>query len=220
MEGLYLKLHSMHCPGFASRQFHVLSSLANRTTEFIWQRTLPHLRALIPKKSGTPGNFIHTFADVTLRDFSRRVLSMGPKFAVAPRSTGPELVTYVRQVSRLADGADAERYLLSTVWMACENDAGHKLKLLPHRRLRDLDPNQSEKMNKELVKESRTDDVLETSFEGVFELCQEEEDSLEYFAGKLNGQSQLHQLSCFDGVFNFWWFIELFEEVRKTVSSH
>ncbi|KAH6920074.1 hypothetical protein HPB50_028938 [Hyalomma asiaticum] len=99
----------MHCPGFASRQFHVLSSLANRTTEFIWQRTLPHLRALVPKKSGTPGNFIHTFADVTLPDFARRVLSMGPKFAVPPRSTGPELVTYVRQVSRLADGADAER---------------------------------------------------------------------------------------------------------------
>ncbi|KAH6924718.1 hypothetical protein HPB50_022746 [Hyalomma asiaticum] len=79
----------------SARQFHVLSSLANRTTEFIWQRTLPHLRALIPKKSGTSGNFIHTFADVTLPDFARRVLSMG-------------LVTYVRQVSRLADGADAE----------------------------------------------------------------------------------------------------------------
>ncbi|KAH6924962.1 hypothetical protein HPB50_027033 [Hyalomma asiaticum] len=78
----------MHCPGFAARQFHVLSSLANRTTEFIWQRTLPHLRALIPKKPGTSGNFIHTFADVTLPDFARRVLSMGPKFAVPPRSTG------------------------------------------------------------------------------------------------------------------------------------
>ncbi|KAH6925940.1 hypothetical protein HPB50_012306 [Hyalomma asiaticum] len=110
-EGLYLNLHSMHCPGFAARQFHALSSLGNRTTELIWQRTLPHLRALIPKKSGTSGNFIHTFADVTLSDFARRVLSMGPKFAVPPRSTGPELVTYVRQVSRLADGADAESYL-------------------------------------------------------------------------------------------------------------
>uniref|UniRef100_A0A224YVC6 p-32 hm n=1 Tax=Rhipicephalus zambeziensis TaxID=60191 RepID=A0A224YVC6_9ACAR len=36
---------------------------------------------------------------------------------------------------------------------------------------------------KELVKGSTIDDVIETSFEGVFELCQEEEDSLEYFAG-------------------------------------
>ncbi|KAH6927745.1 hypothetical protein HPB50_007716 [Hyalomma asiaticum] len=36
---------------------------------------------------------------------------------------------------------------------------------------------------KELLKESTTDDVIETSFESVFELCQEEEDSLEYCAG-------------------------------------
>nr|XP_054926307.1 uncharacterized protein LOC129384716 [Dermacentor andersoni] len=36
---------------------------------------------------------------------------------------------------------------------------------------------------KEIVPESTIDDVVETSFEGVIELCQEEEDSLEYFAG-------------------------------------
>ncbi|KAH6920497.1 hypothetical protein HPB50_028515 [Hyalomma asiaticum] len=108
---------------------------------------------------------------------------------------------------------------LEHVWKACETDAGHKLKLLPHLRLRDLDPNHFEKMNvasayallhhasvtpsrndsyaiddshdllsfliqkKELVKESTVHDVIETSFESVYELCQEEEDSLEYFVG-------------------------------------
>ncbi|KAH6938832.1 hypothetical protein HPB50_013317 [Hyalomma asiaticum] len=36
---------------------------------------------------------------------------------------------------------------LEHVWKACEIDAGHKLKLLPHLRLRDLDPNHFEKMN-------------------------------------------------------------------------
>lgn len=49
---------------------------------------------------------------------------------------------------------------------------------------------------KELVKESIIDDVIETSFEGVFELCQEEEDSLEYFAGMwlLCFKAQVHAL--------------------------
>ncbi|KAH6929083.1 hypothetical protein HPB50_023274 [Hyalomma asiaticum] len=72
---------------------------------------LPHCEPWTVVTSGTSGNFIHTFADVALPDFARRVLSMGPKFAVPPRSTGRELVTYVRQVSRFADGADVERQM-------------------------------------------------------------------------------------------------------------
>ncbi|KAH7935400.1 hypothetical protein HPB52_007372 [Rhipicephalus sanguineus] len=108
-ESLYLKLHSTYRPTTATQQFRFFSSMANRTTEFVWQHTLPHLRAMIPRRPATSGNSIHTYGDVVLPEFARDVLGMGPKFAVPPRSSAPELVTYVRQVSRLANDAEADR---------------------------------------------------------------------------------------------------------------
>ncbi|KAH7976924.1 hypothetical protein HPB52_021501 [Rhipicephalus sanguineus] len=108
-ESLYLKLHSTYRPTTATQQFRFFSSMANRTTEFVWQHTLPHLRAMIPRRPATSGNSIHTYGDVVLPEYARDVLGMGPKFAVPPRSSAPELVTYVRQVSRLANDAEADR---------------------------------------------------------------------------------------------------------------
>ncbi|KAH7983652.1 hypothetical protein HPB52_013310 [Rhipicephalus sanguineus] len=107
-ESLYLKLHSTYRLTTATQQFRFFSGMANRTTEFVWQHTLPHQRALIPRRPVSSGNPINTFGDVVLPEFGRDVLGMGPKFAVPPRSSAPELVTYVRQVSRLANEAQTD----------------------------------------------------------------------------------------------------------------
>ncbi|XP_075726200.1 uncharacterized protein LOC142767846 [Rhipicephalus microplus] len=52
---------------------------------------------------------VKTLGDVSLPDGIRKVLNKGPKFAIQPVKTAPELLTLVRQVSELAPEADADR---------------------------------------------------------------------------------------------------------------
>ncbi|KAH6931052.1 hypothetical protein HPB50_021991 [Hyalomma asiaticum] len=56
-----------------------LLSLVDRNVEFIWHQSLSYLRAITPTKSAATSD-----QDVVLPDNVKRILSLGPKYAVAP----------------------------------------------------------------------------------------------------------------------------------------
>ncbi|KAH8032304.1 hypothetical protein HPB51_024081 [Rhipicephalus microplus] len=70
---------------------------------------LSELRASEPKFTRANVDGVKTLGDVSLPDGIRKVLNKGPKFAIQPVKTAPELLTLVRQVSELAPEADADR---------------------------------------------------------------------------------------------------------------
>lgn len=106
-EALFLRIHCNTAPSVAWKQWRECSRILDSSTEFLWQATLPQLRARLPRKPSRPRNVVHTVGDVHLPDDVHRVLSYGPKFAVEPKRTGPELLALVRSVADRA--ADSER---------------------------------------------------------------------------------------------------------------
>ncbi|KAG0431773.1 hypothetical protein HPB47_021465 [Ixodes persulcatus] len=84
--------------------------IVDRTTEFLWQVSLQRLRSTVPKKRPAATGDVKTVSDVDLPADARRMLSLGPKFAVEPRMSAPELLGLVRAVSRCAP-VDEERRL-------------------------------------------------------------------------------------------------------------
>ncbi|KAH7946661.1 hypothetical protein HPB52_003155 [Rhipicephalus sanguineus] len=85
------------------------SRLADRTTEFLWQQVLQGLRTQVQKKPTAPSNPLHVIGDVNLPDKVQQVLKCGPKFAVEPRRTSPELLGMVRHVSKQVPEGDVDR---------------------------------------------------------------------------------------------------------------
>ncbi|KAH6919743.1 hypothetical protein HPB50_029269 [Hyalomma asiaticum] len=88
------------------RQFMLI---ADRTTDFLWQSHLSQLRSLVPRGQPTSSCPIHMVEQVHLPEDVRNVLGHGPKFAVQTKRTAPELLSYVRQVSRLAPNDESQQ---------------------------------------------------------------------------------------------------------------
>ncbi|KAG0445018.1 hypothetical protein HPB47_003208 [Ixodes persulcatus] len=96
------------------KKWREFSRLVDGTTDFLWQRNLLYLRAGLPRKPPTAEGSVHKMGDVNLPDQVQRVLSLGPKFAVEPRKTPPELLTLIEDCQHVVsgdDGGDLERHL-------------------------------------------------------------------------------------------------------------
>ncbi|KAH7969491.1 hypothetical protein HPB52_018858 [Rhipicephalus sanguineus] len=96
----------------ANKKWRELTTLVDRSTEFLWEITLANLRAFGMKKCPTVSNKVHTFGDVVLTEEMTGILNLAPKFAVEPSNTPHELLTMVRQVARQAPEAECDRYTL------------------------------------------------------------------------------------------------------------
>ncbi|KAH8009859.1 hypothetical protein HPB51_020544 [Rhipicephalus microplus] len=104
------QLHSSLGAEQAQRAFRHFSHLANQTTESLWQCTLSQLRAHHrPKVKTVQVNRIYTEGNVTLPEDICKGLALGPKFAVQPRTSGPELLSLVHKVSGLAPASEMDR---------------------------------------------------------------------------------------------------------------
>ncbi|KAH9359688.1 hypothetical protein HPB48_022798 [Haemaphysalis longicornis] len=71
--------------------------------------TLSELRASARTAPTARKDNVRTLGDVTLPDRINLVLARGPKFAVEPDRTAPELLSLVLRVSGLAPDAEADR---------------------------------------------------------------------------------------------------------------
>ncbi|KAH7968566.1 hypothetical protein HPB52_009681 [Rhipicephalus sanguineus] len=106
----------------ATRQFFLI---ADHTTEFLWNVTLAKLRAQKPKKQCSPGQqAVRTAGNITLPDYVQRVLSLGPKFAVEPRKTAPELLSMARCIGRAAPDSESVRCVSECVDVLCRRKPG------------------------------------------------------------------------------------------------
>ncbi|KAH8026840.1 hypothetical protein HPB51_025803 [Rhipicephalus microplus] len=72
--------------------------LADQSTEFLWARQLPVLRTGVAKKVTDQKQTVHVSEQITVPPDIFRTLSFGPKFAVEPKTSPPELLAMVRQV--------------------------------------------------------------------------------------------------------------------------
>lgn len=90
---------------------------ADRTTEFLWQCALPQLRAITKKTHQESFSPVHTYGEVSLPEQVQDVLRRGPKFAVEPRRSAPELLAMVRQVSSLAAAPEVDRCVSDGVYI-------------------------------------------------------------------------------------------------------
>ncbi|KAH6929858.1 hypothetical protein HPB50_006421 [Hyalomma asiaticum] len=86
----------------ASSRHHKYLRIADRTTEFIWNLQLAHLRNEVKVKSPAPKHQVHTLEPLDLPPAVIRVLSLGPKFAVEPKRSPHELLSFVHRLSQHA----------------------------------------------------------------------------------------------------------------------
>ncbi|KAH8026837.1 hypothetical protein HPB51_025577 [Rhipicephalus microplus] len=84
----------------AMQQLRQFQRLADQSTEFLWARQLPVLRTGVAKKVTDLKPTVHVPEQITVPPDILRTLSLGPKFAVKPKTSPPELLAMVRQVSR------------------------------------------------------------------------------------------------------------------------
>lgn len=82
------------------RQLRQFQRLADQSTDFLWALQLPVLRTGVAKKVTDPKPTVHVPEQFTVPPDILRTLSLGPKFAVEPKTSPPELLAMVRQVSR------------------------------------------------------------------------------------------------------------------------
>ncbi|KAM7281543.1 hypothetical protein ISCGN_005959 [Ixodes scapularis] len=108
-ECLYLRLLDGADSSGRGSRWREFSRTIDRTVEFLWRQTLIHLRASTPETTPAVGNLVHKLGDVELPVKVEGVLSQGPKFAVEPRKSPPELLTMVRQVSGRAPESEVDR---------------------------------------------------------------------------------------------------------------
>ncbi|KAG0425510.1 hypothetical protein HPB47_027332 [Ixodes persulcatus] len=104
-----MQLQSRADPSTARRQLREYLTLADQTTEFIWQLQLRQLRERLPKKDPTQSTALHMPEELHLPEDVQQVLCLGPKFAVEPKKSPPELLSLVREVSRRVPEEDAAR---------------------------------------------------------------------------------------------------------------
>ncbi|KAH9361388.1 hypothetical protein HPB48_005237 [Haemaphysalis longicornis] len=112
---LAAQLLNFGCPSGASRRFREYHLLAARTTEFIWTLQLTYLRNSVKVKPQTAKQQIHALEPLDLPPDVIRVLSLGPKFAVQPKSSPPELLPFVPDISRNAPISEQERCIYEGV---------------------------------------------------------------------------------------------------------
>lgn len=93
---LHFQLHCEAEPWSAWNLWLQYSKIVYRYTEFYWQLILPHHWTSLPTKRPATKNSVHVLRDVRLPGNVADVLSLGPKFAVAPRKSKPELLSLVR----------------------------------------------------------------------------------------------------------------------------
>ncbi|KAH8033811.1 hypothetical protein HPB51_016266 [Rhipicephalus microplus] len=71
--------------------------------------TVRSLRQSLRKKTPVPKSQVKVIGNTTLPDNIREVLELGPKFAVEPKKSAPELLGMVRQVSKQVPDAESDR---------------------------------------------------------------------------------------------------------------
>ncbi|KAG0417307.1 hypothetical protein HPB47_005707 [Ixodes persulcatus] len=106
---LAMQLQSRADPSTARRQLREYLTLADQTTEFIWQLQLRQLRERLPKKDPAQSTALHMPEELHLPEDVQQVLRLGPKFAVEPKKSPPELLSLVREVSRRVPEEDSAR---------------------------------------------------------------------------------------------------------------
>lgn len=113
---LHLRLRAGDRSSCGGSRWRELSRTIDRTADFLWQQTLPLLGASIPgRRPAATGNKVHKLGDVRLPKQVEQVLSHGPKFAVEPRKSPPELLSLVRQVSGRAAESESDRCIADGV---------------------------------------------------------------------------------------------------------
>ncbi|KAH6943507.1 hypothetical protein HPB50_022415 [Hyalomma asiaticum] len=93
----------------ASRRHQEYLRIADRTTAFIWNLQLAHLRNEVNVKSPAPKHQVHTLEPLDLPPAVIRVLSLGPKFAVEPKRSAHELLSFVHHLSQHAPLGEHDR---------------------------------------------------------------------------------------------------------------
>ncbi|XP_077505753.1 uncharacterized protein LOC144115296 isoform X2 [Amblyomma americanum] len=91
-EWLFLRAHSGASSAHGALEWRRWSQTADRTTEFLWRCALPQLRAITKKTHQESFSPVHTYGEVSLPEQVQGVLRRGPKFAVEPRRSAPELL--------------------------------------------------------------------------------------------------------------------------------
>ncbi|KAH8023757.1 hypothetical protein HPB51_016652 [Rhipicephalus microplus] len=82
------------------QQLRQFQRLADQSTEFLRARKLRVLRTGVAKKVTDLKATVHVPEQITVPPDILRTLSLGPKFAVEPKTSPPELLAIIRQVSR------------------------------------------------------------------------------------------------------------------------
>ncbi|KAG0416015.1 hypothetical protein HPB47_006830, partial [Ixodes persulcatus] len=95
--------------------------ILDRTTEFLWQQSLQRLRSGMPRKHPIAACNIKSVSEVHLPEKVKQVLDRGPKFAVEPKMSAPELLGLVRRVSRHAPDGEVERCISEGVDVLTRN---------------------------------------------------------------------------------------------------
>ncbi|KAH9365765.1 hypothetical protein HPB48_016849 [Haemaphysalis longicornis] len=99
---LFVRVSQCEKAATAKVKWREYCRLINWTTESQWQTTLGFLRSAQPDKTPRSGNQVHVIGDAALPDHARRVLQLGPKYAMEPKKSAAEQLGMVRDVSRLA----------------------------------------------------------------------------------------------------------------------
>ncbi|KAH8021329.1 hypothetical protein HPB51_015319 [Rhipicephalus microplus] len=108
----------------ATREWKNLLAIVSSGTEFMWKQTLPGLRASIPKKTVPTTCSVRTTGQVSLPDYVEKALKLGPKFAVEPRLSAPELLSLVRRISKCAPEGEANRCISEGVDVISRKNIG------------------------------------------------------------------------------------------------
>ncbi|KAH7972155.1 hypothetical protein HPB52_007843 [Rhipicephalus sanguineus] len=107
-------------PWYDPQSKRIAGQLCGLYHEIFFNVMLPKLRAQKPKKQCPPGlQAVRTAGNITLPDYVQRVLSLGPKFAVEPRKTAPELLSMARCIGRAAPDSEGVRCVSECVDVLC-----------------------------------------------------------------------------------------------------
>ncbi|KAH7981930.1 hypothetical protein HPB52_001811 [Rhipicephalus sanguineus] len=102
----------MQIPSLVQTQADILNEIRSfrsdqRAIEL--KHVLPGLRQGLRKKTPASKSQVNIIGGLTLPDSIQKVLELGPKFAVEPKKSAPELLEMVRQVSKRVPDAESER---------------------------------------------------------------------------------------------------------------
>ncbi|KAH7955340.1 hypothetical protein HPB52_000375 [Rhipicephalus sanguineus] len=81
-----------------------------RTMTARWKQELFLLRRLNRRPQKRSAGKLHVQEGISLPDYVKTTISLGPKFAVEKKSSLAELLSFVRNVSRAVPDSESERY--------------------------------------------------------------------------------------------------------------